>query len=504
MKEVTLALDQGTSVSKCVVFDEALTPIRQYHSSVPLILGKNGEIEQSPEEILNSAITVIKRAIGSLRPGERIRSLGISNQRETFLIWDRHTGKPVHNAIMWEDRRTDLFCHELRMKHGKAIKDKTGLIPDAYFSGSKIRWLLKKDGDLIKKGKKGDAIFGTVDTWLLWNLTGGRIHATDHTNASRTMLFNINSLEWDADLLDLMEVPHEMLPELQESSSHYGNTSLQILGVEIPVTALIGDQQASVLGHSLNENGDTKVTYGSGAFLVQNTGSHRVRSERLLETLLFSGHGERLYALEGPVFWAGKLIDFIAGLTGSGKEELYGANPARIFNSFPPAVIVPSIEGTGAPYWENITSGTVFGLRAMTNRQNLMDSALASIALQINDIVEELDSIGRKPREIMVDGGLAMNRQFLGFQSAVMDIPVKIGMEPQLVTARGAACAASGYNHCSRPAYQELKVEPPELKKEDIELLIRLWKRAVSRSIEFYTTITKENIDFSQRSIPRK
>ncbi len=498
MGEVILAVDQGTSVSKCAVFDETLAPIRKYHSDVPLILGENGEIEQSPWDILNSAITVIRKAIGSLEPGERVHSIGIANQRETFLAWDRRTGKPVHNAILWEDRRTDAFCLGLRNRYGRLIKNKTGLIPDAYFSASKMRWLLKKDADLIKKGRQGDIIFGTVDTWLLWNLTGGRVHATDHTNASRTMLFNIDHLKWDSDLLDIMEIPIEMLPELQETSSNFGYTSSEVLGMEIPVTALMGDQQASVLGHSLRENGDTKVTYGSGAFLVQNTGESRVKTDRLLETILFSGHGKRLYALEGPVFWAGKLIDFVAGITGSAPGESYSANPVRILDSFPPILVIPSIEGTGAPYWQNIRGGTIFGLRAGTTRQNLLDSALAAVALQINDIVDELESIARKPREILVDGGLAMNMPFLEFQSSVLGIPVKIARDPQMVTARGVACAAYGYPGCPRSKNHESIVESRELAREHVELLIKLWRKAFSRSIDFYNAISDENIDFNQ------
>ncbi len=485
MRNLIAALDQGTSRSKCVLFDDELNLVRYSQAEVPLILGPNGEIEQSPADILDSALTVLRNITSSLGSGEKIEKIGITNQRETFLLWDRDTGMPLHNAILWEDRRTDALCADLRKKYGAFIKERTGLIPDAYFSASKIRWLLDRNPDLMAMAKKGKIACGTVDSWLLWNLTGRKVHATDHTNASRTMLFNIDRLDWDSELLAIMGIPSEILPELHESCYEYGETSAEILGSEIPLTALIGDQQSSMFGHFLGKNGDTKITYGSGAFLMQSTGEHRVKAERLLETVLVSRRGERSYALEGPVFWAGKLLDFLASLSGSSVAKPESADPMRIFRNFPPSILVPSIEGIGAPYWQNIAGGSIFGLRAKSRTQDLMDSALASIALQVNDIIEELNSMGRKPDEIMVDGGLALNRSLMDFQSSVSGISLKTGSEPHIVTARGAASLASGFTGNRELKGTSYKAVLSSSTDRKIKSLIRLWKMSVSLAIQF-------------------
>jgi len=421
---------------------------------------------------------------------EQIAGLGISNQRETTVAWEKSTGHPVCNAIVWQDRRTSGFCDELIGRGLEyLIRDKTGLVIDAYFSASKIRWILDNIVGAAEMAQRGELLFGTIDTWLVWKLTGGRKHLTDVTNASRTMLFNIHTLEWDMELLEIFGIPEIMLPEVLSSSEVYGNTEPDVMGAEIPISGMAGDQQAALFGQMCVENGMVKNTYGTGCFVVMNTGTRAIRSEqKLLTTIAWKIGSEVNYALEGGIFIAGAVVQWLRDklkiIETSGEiEEL-----ARKVEDNGGVYFVPAFVGLGAPYWDPYATGTIIGINRDTSDAHLARAALESIALQSVDVIRTMEKdSGLKTIELRVDGGAAVNDLLLQIQADILNAIV---VRPAITetTALGAAYLAGlgcgfwkGIEEI-RQQWIEGKSFLPDARKDDIQHLLGDWKRAIQRS----------------------
>lgn len=489
MEELYLILDQGTSSSKAVLFDSGMNIVRHFLTPVRTITNERGFLEQSPKAILGSALRVLKSCIKSLGPNEKIISMGITNQRETFLLWNKESGNPVSNAILWEDRRTVSECELLKREYGTLIKERTGLVPDPYLSATKVQWVLKNASLSHARIMAGEILFGTVDSWLLWNLSGGKIHSTDHSNASRTMFFNIDRMEWDSDLLEIFRIPEELLPDVNHSSNFYGTTQESVLGIELPIESIIGDQQSSLIGHNLFHDGETKVTYGTGAFLLQNTGDSRIRTKRLLETVLYTSPGRRQFALEGSVLMAGKLLNLISHIYRVKSTDYNKLNPLKMLEN-PSPIIIPAFDGLGAPYWNSDITGSIFGLRNMKNTDSLLNSAMASIALRVNDVMEELESIERKPSRIYADGGLSKNANLLRFQSIISEVEICTNRNPQFTTAAGSASLAY-LNHCghmpsvSIDGGDALIIQYEGMRSKETGDIKRLWQKAMHLALQF-------------------
>lgn len=445
MSKYILALDQGTSSSRAIVFNEKGEACSVAQKEFTQIFPLPGWVEHDPREIWSSQSGVIAEAITKIGiNGLDIAGIGITNQRETTIVWDAATGEPVYNAIVWQDRRTSQYCDSLKEQGlTEKIRSKTGLLLDAYFSGTKVRWILENVPGAREKAEKGELRFGTVDTWLIWNLTRGEVHVTDVTNASRTLLFNIHTLEWDSELLELFGIPASMLPRVASSSEIYGHTKTTIFAHKVPIAGIAGDQQAALFGQLCTEPGAVKNTYGTGCFLLMNTGREPIESKNnLLTTIAWKIGDETTYALEGSIFVAGSVVQWLRDGLGvirssSDVEALAASVPDNGGVYF-----VPALTGLGAPYWDQYAKGTVVGITRGTTAAHIARAALEGIAFQTMDIVSAMEQdSGVKLCELKVDGGASRNNLLMQFQSDVLGCNV---IRPQVTetTALGAAFLA--------------------------------------------------------------
>ena len=493
MKQYILALDQGTSSSRAIIFDNQGKIKATSQKEFTQIFPKPGWVEHNPMEIWSSQASVIAEAITSIGiNGDNIAAIGITNQRETTIVWDAETGEPVYNAIVWQDRRTSEFCDSLKKKDGltESIRNKTGLIIDAYFSATKINWILENVPGARQKAQEGKLRFGTVDTWLVWMLTSGEVHVTDVSNASRTMLFNIHTLEWDKELLELFDIPESMMPEVKSSSEVYGYTKGTILACEVPIGGMAGDQQAALFGQMCTEPGSVKNTYGTGCFLLMNSGEKPIMSSNNLLTTVAWKIGDTVnYALEGSIFVAGSVVQWLRdglGIIRSAKEveELATSVPDNGGVYF-----VPALTGLGAPHWDQYAKGSIYGITRGTTAGHIARAALEGIAFQTMDIVQAMEKDAGCPlKELKVDGGATANNLMMQFQADILGTSV---IRPQVTetTALGAAYLAGlavGYWDNIDHIKSQWGVEKeftPQADAETVEALKEGWADAIRRTL---------------------
>jgi glycerol kinase len=485
MEKYLLALDQGTTSSRAIIFDKQGNVIQTAQKEFTQIFPKPGWVEHDPMEILSSQIGVMAEvSVRSRIAAADIAAIGITNQRETTVVWDKTTGKPVYNAIVWQCRRTAEYCDSLKAAGlEQSIKEKTGLIIDAYFSGTKIRWILENVPGAMNRAKNGELLFGNIDSWLVWNLTKGKVHITDYSNASRTMLFNIHTLEWDDDILKEFNIPKIMLPRVMPSSFVYGNESTR----GIPIAGIAGDQQAALFGQCCYEPGMIKNTYGTGCFILMNTGSKAIISKNGLLTTIAWGIDNKIeYALEGSVFVAGAAIQWLRDglriIDNVSHSESYAVKVPDTGGVY----FVPAFVGLGAPYWDQYARGTIVGLTRGTTKEHFIRAALESIAYQSYDIIKAMDI---PIKSIRVDGGAALNNFLMQFQADIIDSEV---VRPKAIesTALGAvylAGLAVGFYKNKADILKNVSVDKtfkPNIDSEKRDKLIYGWKEAVKLSLK--------------------
>ena len=491
MKQYVMALDQGTTSSRCIIFDKQGKARSSAQKEFTQIYPKPGWVEHNPMEIWSSQISVATEAMAKLgiTAGE-VAAIGITNQRETTIVWDRVTGQPVYNAIVWQCRRTADTIEALKEK-GLApyIKEKTGLIPDAYFSGTKIKWILDHVEGAREKAKAGDLLFGTVDTWIIWNLTKGKTFVTDYTNASRTMLYDIRRLAWDEKLLEELDIPVQMLPEVKPSSCIYGYSDRSLFGEAIAIAGAAGDQQAALFGQCCHNKGDVKNTYGTGCFLLMNTGNEPIVSQHgLITTIAASTGPEVQYALEGSVFVAGAAIQWLRDelqlIRNAAETEILAMEVLDTNGVY----VVPAFAGLGAPYWDQYARGTIVGITRGCNRNHIIRATLESIAYQTYDVLKAMECDSKvKLQSLKVDGGASANHFLMQFQADILDTKV---FKPECIetTALGAAYLAGlavGFwkdKEEARANWVLAETFHPDMRQEDRERMIAGWEKAVKRS----------------------
>lgn len=496
MKQYILALDQGTSSSRAIVFDEKGTTCAVAQREFRQIFPQSGWVEHDPHEIWASQASVIAEAISIMDiNGLNLAGIGITNQRETTIVWDSETEEPIYNAIVWQDRRTSDYCDELK-KQGltDTIRQKTGLIIDAYFSATKIKWILDNVPGARKRAEKGKLMFGTVDTWLIWRLTRGEVHVTDVSNASRTMLFNINTLDWDQELLDLFGIPRSMMPEVKSSSEVYGHTKTTIFAHKVPIAGIAGDQQAALFGQMCTEPGMVKNTYGTGCFLLMNSGEKPILSQNNLITTVAWKIGDKVnYALEGSIFVGGSVVQWLR----DGLHVINSSSEVEALASQVPdtngVYFVPALTGLGAPWWDQYARGTITGISRGTTTAHIARAALEGIAYQTMDITAAMSRDAGIPlRELKVDGGASRNNLLMQFQADILGTKV---IRPQVVetTAMGAAYLAGlavGYWSSIdeiRKQWQVDRIFEPSWDEKQIQTAKSGWEDAVKRTLSEYT-----------------
>ena len=494
MKKYVMALDQGTTSSRCILFNKEGEICSIAQREFEQLFPQPGWVEHDPMEIWSIQMGVAAEAMSKVGvSGEEIAAIGITNQRETTIVWERDTGKPVYNAIVWQCRRTSEMIDKLKEEgFDTFIREKTGLIPDAYFSGTKLKWILDHIPGARERAKNKELLFGTVDTWLIWNLTNRKVHVTDYTNASRTMLFDIHKLRWDEEILDKLEIPKEMLPEVKPSSHLYGYTSECMLGDGIPISGAAGDQQAALFGQCCFEAGEVKNTYGTGCFLLMNTGEQAVQSQSgLLTTIAASPGGRVQYALEGSVFVAGAAIQWL-------RDELHMIKTADESEKCCQAVddtngtyVVPAFTGLGAPYWDQYARGAIVGLTRGTSREHLIRATVESLAYQVSDLLEAMEKdSGIKLKTLKVDGGACANNFLMQFQADILDTRVA---RPECIetTALGAAYLAGlavGYWRDQEDVADNWALQRtfiPAMSQVYRKKLLKGWKKAVKCSFDW-------------------
>ena len=492
-RKYIMALDQGTTSSRAILFDKEGNVVATSQKEFTQFYPKIGWVEHNPMEIWGSQSGVMREVLetNSIRP-EEVCAIGITNQRETTIVWEKSTGKPVYNAIVWQCRRTSEICDELKEKgYEKLIKDKTGLILDAYFSATKIKWILDNVEGAREKAENGELLFGTVDTWLIWNLTRGKVHVTDYTNAARTMLYNIKELKWDDEILEILDIPKSMLPDVKPSSYIYGHTDEGMLsGAQIPIAGCAGDQQAALFGQTCFEEGSAKNTYGTGCFMLMNTGENIVESKHgLLTTIAWGVDGKVEYALEGSIFIGGASIQWLRDelrVLYDAKQSEFYANSVKDTNG---VYVVPAFAGLGAPYWDMYARGAIMGLTRGANRAHLVRATLESIAYQVKDVLNAMqEDSGLKLKDLRVDGGASSNNFLMQFQSDILDVNID---RPKVVetTALGAAylagLAVEFYNNKDeiKKSWIIDREFIPNMSYDKRNLLYKGWKKAVSRSL---------------------
>ena len=494
MKKYIMALDQGTTSSRAIIFDKDGGIVSLVQREFPQIFPKEGWVEHNPMSIWSTQIAACTEALMKIGGSwDEIACIGITNQRETVVVWDRETGIPVYNAIVWQCRRTAEYCQSLKEAgYTDLIRNKTGLLLDPYFSASKIAWILDNVEGAREKADAGKLCFGTIDTWLIWNLTDGKVHATDYSNASRTMLFNINTLEWDKELLDIFNIPSSMLPEVNPSSHIYGYTDRTILGGEIPIGGVAGDQQAALFGQCCFNSGDLKNTYGTGAFLLMNIGDKPMITDTgLVTTIAWGIDGKVNYALEGSVFVCGAAIQWLR----DGMRIIESASDCEYYSKKVPdsggVLVVPAFQGLGAPYWDPYARGIIIGITRATNKYHIIRATVESMAYQTADVIELMErSTGIKIEGLSVDGGASANDLLLSFQADILGTSVN---RPECIetTALGAAYLAglaSGVYKSTDEIKENRKIEKtfhPEKNNTWREEKISIWKKAVSRSLDW-------------------
>lgn len=494
MSKYILALDQGTTSSRAIVFNNDGTIVSVAQKEFTQIYPKAGWVEHDPMEIWGTQSGVAREALDKAGIGaDQIAAIGITNQRETTVVWDKNTGKPVYNAIVWQCRRTAPICDDLKAKGlADSIRQKTGLVVDAYFSGTKVKWILDNVPGAREKAERGELLFGNIDTWLIWNLTGGKNHVTDYSNASRTMLFNINDLAWDEDILKELNIPSSVLPEAKPSSCVYGYTVKELFGAEIPIAGAAGDQQAALFGQACFHPGMAKNTYGTGCFMLMNTGEKLVGSNNgLLTTIAWGLDGKVEYALEGSIFVAGAAVQWL-------RDELKIIENAAASEAMAAAVpdtngvyVVPAFVGLGAPYWDMYARGAVLGLTRGANKNHLVRATLESITYQTRDVLEAMqEDSGIQLQSLKVDGGAVANNFLMQFQSDILGVPVDRPVVTE-TTALGAAYLAGlavGYWSDKDEIAKKWNVDKtfaPDMPEEDRTSKYAGWKKAVSRALKW-------------------
>lgn len=492
MEQYILALDEGTSSCRAIVFNKKGEPCATAQREFPQIFPKPGWVEHDPNEIWSSQASVIAEVITTLDiNGKNIAGIGITNQRETTVVWDAETGEPLYNAIVWQDRRTAELCDKLKAE-GKSdlIHKKTGLLIDAYFSGTKIKWILDNVEGARQRAEQGKLRFGTIDTWLVWKLTRGEVHCTDVSNASRTMLFNINTLDWDDELLDMLDIPRSMMPRVCSSSEVYGHTKTTIFAHEVPIAGIAGDQQAALFGQQCTEPGMMKNTYGTGCFLLMNCGNKPIFSKNnLLTTIGWQLDGKVTYALEGSIFVGGSVVQWLRDglrlIHVSSEIEALAASVADTGGVY----FVPALTGLGAPWWDQNARGTITGLSRGTTAAHIARAALEGIAFQTYDIAEAMEKdAGLKLRELKVDGGASRNNLLMQFQSDILRSRV---VRPTVTetTARGAAYLAGlavGYWKSLDDISGQWEADrcfEPQQSQEYADKAVAGWRDAVQRTL---------------------
>lgn len=492
MAQYILALDQGTTSSRAIIFDKQGSILSLSQKEFAQIFPQPGWVEHDANEIWSSQLGVAAEAIAKAGISiQDVAAIGITNQRETVVVWERATGKPIHNAIVWQDRRTSAFCDALKAD-GKAqlIKDKTGLVVDAYFSGTKVKWLLDHVEGARDKAQRGELCFGTIDSWLLWNLTAGQVHATDVSNASRTMLFNIHSLEWDMELLELLDIPASILPEVRSSSEVYGHTQNILSAQNIPIAGIAGDQQSALFGQMCTQAGMVKNTYGTGCFMLMNTGETPISSaHNLLTTVAWQVNGVTQYALEGSVFIAGAVVQWLRDGLGIIKSSADVEALAKQVPNSEGVYVVPAFAGLGAPHWHQDARGIITGLTRGSTDAHIARAALDSIAYQTMDVLKAMEAdSGISIKELRVDGGATINGLLMQFQSDLLDTKV---VRPVITetTALGAAYLAGlavGYWESMEEIQEQWQVDQvftPNIEADTRAALTKEWKRALSAAI---------------------
>ena len=487
-KKFILALDQGTTSSRTIAYNSKGKPIASAQQPFEQIFPQNGWVEHNPDAIWQSQLKTIQSVLSKDVLANDVAGIGITNQRETTIVWNRNTGEPIYNAIVWQDRRTASYCDELKAKgHEELIQEKTGLLIDAYFSATKLRWILYNVNGAMEMAKRGELCFGTVDTWLIYRLTEGRVFVTDVSNASRTMLFNIHSLKWDKKLLDLFDIPEMVLPEVKSSSEIYGYTKL--FGGDIPIAGIAGDQQAALFGQLCTKKGMVRNTYGTGCFLLMNTGKKPVMSNNhLLTTIAWQINGKTQYALEGSVFVGGAAVQWLRdGLNiiddAKEVEELAGSVPHS-----DNVIVVPAFTGLGAPYWDPYARGSILGISRGTTKAHIARATLEGIALQVYDIVKAMENdANTRIKELRVDGGATANNLLLQIQSDIFECDVirPTNLETTALGAAYLAGLAVGMFESKKELRQHWEIDKtfePNTNKEGQLKLINQWHKAVNRS----------------------
>lgn len=492
-KKYIMALDRGTTSSRCIIFDKDGNIIKVAQKEFKQIYPNPGWVEHDAMEIWGSQSGVMREAVDTagINP-EEIAAIGITNQRETTVVWDKNTGKPIYNAIVWQCRRTSEICDNLKEKGlTECIREKTGLIIDAYFSATKVKWILDNVEGARERAEKGELLFGTIDTWLIWKLTGGKVHVTDYSNASRTMMYNINTLEWDKDILKELDIPEIMLPEVKESSCIYGYTDSGLFAdIRIPISGCAGDQQSALFGQNCFEEGTAKNTYGTGCFLLMNTGEKPVKSENgLLTTISWGVDGKVEYALEGSIFMGGASIQWLRDELRMIKSAADSEKYAMRVEDTNGVYVVPAFTGLGAPYWDMYARGTIVGLTRGAKKEHLIRATLESIAYQTKDVLEAMQNDAKMElKALKVDGGASNNNFLMQFQSDILNVKID---RPKIVetTALGAAYLAGlavGFFKSKEDIKKRWVCDrefTAKMNEETREKSYKGWKKAVERSL---------------------
>ncbi|MCM3767414.1 glycerol kinase GlpK [Neobacillus niacini] len=495
MEQFILSLDQGTTSSRAIIFNKRGEIVHTAQKEFTQIFPKPGWVEHNPNEIWGSILSVIAGVLSesAIKPGQ-IAGIGITNQRETTIVWDKETGEPVYNAIVWQSRQTSEICDELKAKgYDDTFRQKTGLLIDAYFSGTKVKWILDNVEGAREKAESGKLLFGTVDTWLIWKLSGGRVHVTDYSNASRTLMFNIFDLNWDDDLLRILDVPKSMLPEVRPSSQIYAKTAdYHFFGKEVPIAGIAGDQQAALFGQACFDTGMAKNTYGTGCFMLMNTGEKAVRSQHgLLTTIAWAYNDKVEYALEGSIFVAGSAIQWLRDGLRMLKDAKHSEDLAKKVESTDGVYVVPAFVGLGTPYWDSDVRGAVFGLTRGTAKEHFVRATLESLAYQTKDVLSAMEAdSGIQLKTLRVDGGAVKNDFLMEFQSNILNVPVERPIVNE-TTALGAAYLAGlavGFWSSQEEISKLWAIDrqfSPVMTDESRTALYDGWKKAVRAAMAF-------------------
>ena len=489
MKKFILSIDQGTTSSRAILFDLKGNPKYSSQMEFTQYFPKDGWVEHDPEEIWSTTLKVVKKVINkSKKLKGKILTIGITNQRETTILWDKYTGKPVYNAIVWQDRRTENYCKKIKKKE-KLIRKKTGLFLDPYFSATKIKWIIDNVPKAKKLFKKNELLFGTIDTFLIWKLTNGKIHATDATNASRTMLFNITSNKWDKDILKIFKLNEKILPTVKNSADDFGFTSEKIVGQKIKISAVLGDQQAAAIGQACFEKGSVKSTYGTGAFLLMNTGEKKIMSKnKLITTICYRINNKTTYALEGSIFIAGAGVQWLRDKIRLIDNAYETEKIAKSKKNSKGVYVVPAFTGLGAPYWNSKSRGLIMGLTRDSDWKDLVRATIESVAYQTSDLFVSMRKDGLNPKSVKVDGGMVSNNWFVQFLSEILKIKITRSKINE-TTALGAAYMA-GYQTGIYKSLSDIKQNwkkdrdfKPKFNKSYRNKLLQGWEQAIKKTL---------------------